>query len=134
MVVTIARTAYDKIFEHAGASMAEEVCGVLLGHGLHIEEALPAANIANDRTRHFEIDPTVLLRAHRMARAQGRAVIGHYHSHPNGIARPSPHDAAGAFQPGLLWLIVAAGAIAAYRAVDKGEIAGRFEAMAMETG
>jgi proteasome lid subunit RPN8/RPN11 len=33
-------------------------------------------------------------------------VIGHYHSHPGGVAAPSARDAA-ASEPGWLWMIVA---------------------------
>ena len=34
-------------------------------------------------------------------------MIGHYHSHPSGVAAPSPTDAACAAPDGTLWLIVA---------------------------
>ena len=45
--------------------------------------------------------------AHRAARDAGPAVIGHYHSHPSGVAVPSATDAACAAPDGTLWLIVA---------------------------
>ena len=35
-------------------------------------------------------------------------MIGHYHSHPNGSAEPSPRDLAAA-EPGRLWLIIGGG-------------------------
>ena len=73
---------------------SNEVCGLLLGAGRRIDAILPAANVASDPSRHFELDPVTLIAAHRAARAGGPAVIGHYHSHPSGVAAPSPTDAA----------------------------------------
>lgn len=86
---------------------SNEVCGLLLGAGRRIDAILPAANVASDPSRHFELDPVTLIAAHRAARAGGLAVIGHYHSHPSGVAAPSPTDAACAAPDGTLWLIVA---------------------------
>ncbi len=84
---------------------------------VHIATALPAANVAADPARSFEIDPAALLRSHREARGAGQAIIGHYHSHPDGDGRPSRRDAARATENGQIWLIIAAGALHAWRAV-----------------
>ncbi len=56
--------------------------------------SLPARNVHPDPARHFEIDPQVLIDAHRAARSGGPRVVGYYHSHPNGLARPSAADSA----------------------------------------
>ena len=40
-----------------------------------------------------------------MARVRGLALVGFWHSHPSGVARPSPADAAAAW-PGSLHAIV----------------------------
>jgi proteasome lid subunit RPN8/RPN11 len=45
-------------------------------------------------------------------------MIGHYHSHPNGAAEPSRHDAAMALDTGRLWLIVASGEMRLWRVVE----------------
>ncbi|MGR6328206.1 M67 family metallopeptidase [Sphingomonas sp. XXL09] len=124
----IASDLLDRILTHAAATPGREVCGLLLGHGDHVEQVQPCANVAADPTRHFEIDPAALIAAHRAARAGGAAVIGHYHSHPSGSAVPSARDAADAAADGALWLIVAAGAVQAWRAVDAGAAEGRFAA------
>jgi len=84
-----------------------EACGLLLGHGSRIEEAVPADNVAADPLRHFEIDPAALIAAHRAARAGGPDVVGYFHSHPNGLARPSATDGASAAHDGKIWAIVA---------------------------
>ena len=90
---------------------------------------LPSANVAADPARFFEIDPAALLAAHRAARSGGPQVIGHYHSHPNGRAEPSPRDAADAAPDGSIWLIAASGRLTAWRAGPHGALHGRFDAV-----
>lgn len=106
MAVTISRMVLDQIQAIAAADRAE-VCGLLLGVAGRIEAIAPAANVAPDPARHFELDPAALIAAHRAARAGGAQIIGHYHSHPSGVAVPSATDAACAVPDGSLWLIVA---------------------------
>jgi proteasome lid subunit RPN8/RPN11 len=116
MKFRIASGVTEQLLSAAATAAPEECCGLLLGRDNHIETAVPAANVAADRTRSFEIDPAVLLRTHREARGQGQQVIGHYHSHPNGLATPSKRDAARAVEDGQLWLIITAGALTAWQA------------------
>lgn len=92
-----------------------ECCGLLLGHGWQVAQAVPAANVAADPARHFEIDPQALIDAHRRARAGGPQVLGHYHSHPTGIARPSATDRAQAAGDGAIWAIVGGNAVTFWR-------------------
>ena len=108
MMVRISRLLLEQIMSHA-ASSADEVCGLLLGHSGCIAEARPAANVAPDPARHFELDPAALLAAHKAARAGGPAIMGHYHSHPGGCPEPSATDAACAAPDGSLWLILGRG-------------------------
>ena len=108
MMVRISRLLLEQIMSHA-ASSADEVCGLLLGHSGCIAEARPAANVATDPARHFELDPVALLAAHKAARAGGPAVMGHYHSHPSGRPELSATDAACAAPDGSLWLIIGRG-------------------------
>ncbi len=115
----------------AAAASVDEVCGLLLGRGGRVERALPCRNVAAAPAVRFELDPAALLAAHRAARAGGRAVLGHYHSHPSGEARPSPRDAADAPPDGSVWLIVAGGEVTAWRAVEDGPLHGRFEPVTM---
>ena len=114
------------------AASPDEICGLLFGGGSSIEAARPCRNIAADPRRFFEIDPAALLAAHRAARAGGPVPVGCYHSHPGGDAMPSERDAADAEANGWLWVIVAAGEMRAFRAVEHGATRGRFEAVALE--
>ena len=43
----------------------------------------------------------------RGLRGSGQAVVGLYHSHPDGAAQPSASDLAEAWEPELVWIIVA---------------------------
>jgi len=108
MKVEISRVLLEQIMSEAAAD-ANEVCGLLMGDASRIAAIRPAANVAPDRARHFELDPVVLVAAHRAARAGGERIVGHYHSHPSGMALPSATDAASAAADGSFWLIVGSG-------------------------
>lgn len=107
MALEIADTAMAVMTGAAQAALPHEACGLLLGTGATVETALPAANVAADPAHHFEIDPAALIGAHRAARAGGPQVLGYFHSHPNGLARPSTTDAASAARDGKVWAIAA---------------------------
>ncbi len=108
------------------AGREAEACGLLLGQADRIEAILPAANVAPDPLRHFELDPAVLIAAHRAARRGGPAVIGHYHSHPSGVAEPSRTDAESSAPDGSLWLIVSDGSARLWRAEPDSAVKARF--------
>jgi len=93
----------------------EECCGLLLGRDGRAEEARPAANVAAEPCRRFEIDPQALVDAHRAARGDGPEVIGYYHSHPAGPSEPSAVDRAMASADGKVWAIVGEGGVTFWR-------------------
>lgn len=103
----------------AVAAYPEECCGLLVGRTdvdgrLAIFRAVATANVAaDDRRRRFEVDPAVHFRLLRDLRGGPDRVVGHYHSHPDHPATPSAEDRAMAFDPGLVWLIIAVAAIGA---------------------
>jgi len=112
------------IAAHAELDFPNEACGLLLGRrdgdAVLITEAVASENIADEPAHRFEIDPGLRLRLQKAARQDGGDVVGHYHSHPNGAARPSDTDRAGIFEVDLIWLIAAVKAgrleqIAAYQ-------------------
>ena len=115
MLPTITLAAHAVILAAAIHAAPSEACGLLLGTAAHIHTALPAANVHPDPACHFEIDPLALIAAHRAARAGGPQVVGYYHSHPNGLDRPSDTDAASAARDGRIWAIAATGAITLWR-------------------
>ncbi|MGZ5927119.1 MAG: M67 family metallopeptidase [Rhizomicrobium sp.] len=103
----------------AAAALAapRECCGLLEGvrqGGVFVIQALhPARNLSADTDR-FEIDPHDHIAAVKKARGAGAAIIGCYHSHPEGAAQPSVRDLAGAREEDFLWLIVAGGSLEAF--------------------
>ena len=109
--VSLSAGAHDTIRRAAAAARPDEACGLLLGEGTHVRTATIAANVHPDPQTRFEIDPAVLIAAHRAARNGGPQVLGHWHSHPNGLARPSATDRALAARDGRIWAIVAAGTV-----------------------
>lgn len=104
----------DAIRREALAARPRECCGLLVGRRRGEEVALAAAhpspNLAPEPTRRFEVDPGLRLRLQRESRGRGEEVVGLYHSHPDGDARPSARDRAGILEPGLVWVIAAPGA------------------------
>ena len=87
-----------------------ECCGLMEGisRGATMEVLAlhPARNIAPASDR-FEIHPEDHFAALKAARANGHAIIGCYHSHPNGKARPSETDRLGGGEENFIWLIAA---------------------------
>jgi proteasome lid subunit RPN8/RPN11 len=100
----------DALRAAARAAHPNECCGLLEGMRdgdvFRVDAVHPAHNLA-PRSDRFEIDPADHIAAQKAARANGRSIIGCYHSHPDGAAAPSDIDAAGAAQEDFLWAIVA---------------------------
>jgi proteasome lid subunit RPN8/RPN11 len=95
---------------------------------MEVTEIRPADNIAASPLNRFEVDPAVLIAAHRHARSGGLAIIGHYHSHPRGEAIPSTVDAKMAQMDGEIWLLVGGdGEAKAWRALRGGPLHKCFE-------
>ena len=94
----------------ARAAFPHECCGLI--EGVREGETLralalhQARNLSREADR-FEIDPSAQFALLRKLRGTGHEVIGCYHSHPNGVAEPSPRDRAGANEDGFIWLIAA---------------------------
>lgn len=86
-----------------------EACGVLLGRreGERIEvlEVRAGRNVATRAARAFELHPEDHLAFELEARRLGLEVVGVWHSHPRGPARPSTTDRASAWD-GWLHAIV----------------------------
>jgi len=127
-----------RIRDHARATSPDECCGFLLGtlddRMASVREAARALNRetvapgGQGRSR-FEIAPSDVVAAHREAARRGLAVVGYYHSHPRGQARPSARDELLAWA-GLVYLIV--GKDGALRAFVSATLGGRLEEIALE--
>ena len=115
-----------QILREARSAYPHECCGLIeglreAGH-FRITALHPARNLADDADK-FDIDPRDQFAAYKRARTQARAIIGCYHSHPNGRAQPSAADLAGAGEENFLWLIAANEDVKAFVYLD-GRFAG----------
>ena len=131
MMLRISSHLLRQLQDHVAARPHEETCGLLLGGAAQVTDVRIAANVAPNPAAHFEIDPAVLIAAHRAARDGAAAVIGNWHSHPNGRAMPSAEDARCAAPDGQFWLILTQADLGCWRAVENGPLFGRFEQVAL---
>ncbi|WP_114520627.1 M67 family metallopeptidase [Altererythrobacter sp. ZODW24] len=115
MRLVVTREVLDLIEEAARAAHPLECCGILFGEGGSITAAIPANNVHPDPATHFEVDAQALIDAHRAERNGGPKIAGYYHSHPNGLARPSATDIASAAHDGKIWAIIVDGAVNFWR-------------------
>ena len=112
--VRIARSPAGSLIAEANAARTDEVCGLLVGtrvdDGYEVTRLVPCDNVAPPalRTRRFEIDPRRVIEEERSLRGSGNAVIGFYHSHPEGLPVPSGTDRDYmALWPDSAWVILA---------------------------
>lgn len=115
MAINISRRQQQLLLAWAQAAGAHECCGLLLGTDSRVEHVELTANLATEPENSFEIDPIALISAEKQARHGGPNIIGYFHSHPNGLTRPSSRDAEMATDDGRIWLILAGGEISAWR-------------------
>lgn len=94
------------------AAYPHEAVGFVLGEPLPtlatVTALVPVANLANTPNTEFVLDPVGWFHADAQAQADGVAVLGIVHTHPDSPAVPSAHDARSAADVGrsLFWLIV----------------------------
>jgi len=121
----MASSVAGAILAHARETAPEECCGLLVGRGDRVERAVPTPNLRASRDR-YVVDPAAHFEARRAARAAGLAVVGAYHSHPEGPLRPSAVDLAEAFETGFVYVIASpvptapSGGLAAFRFTGTG--------------
>lgn len=138
MIIRISSRVIETLLQEARNAVPNECCGLVTGKPGLAEAVVPAKNVHPHPATGFEIDPTTLLATHRNVRPEGRQIIGHYHSHPNGNAKPSPRDAARATQNGQIWFIIANDTVSAWQAVppdanDTALVHGRFATLQLLT-
>jgi len=103
--VLVGSAILTEVVDHARREAPNECCGLLVGTASKIEECVPLTNVAASPTR-FLIDPREHIALNRRLRGSGREVIGTYHSHPAGEARPSATDIAESHYPEFIHVIV----------------------------
>ncbi|MEZ5317086.1 MAG: M67 family metallopeptidase [Vicinamibacterales bacterium] len=97
------------VVAHARRDAPRECCGLLLGRGRRVTHAVAMRNAAGARARtRFRLDDRDHIAVRRILRdvSPRLEIVGVYHSHPAGPARPSPTDVAEAHYPDWVYLIV----------------------------
>jgi proteasome lid subunit RPN8/RPN11 len=101
-VLVLSEVLRRRIESEGSAAYPNECCGILIGRdearggGTRrvVDRLEPGKNVfeADEQYHRFSIDPRQQMKAERAAEAEGRAVLGFYHSHPDHPARPSEYD------------------------------------------
>ena len=108
--LAITKSQLRAIETAAEATYPEEACGLLVGEGaaeVRVTSLHPSDNLADEPGRRFEVDPALSLKLHKSLRHSDQRLVGVFHSHPEGPAKPSAHDLSRAWQPELAWLLTA---------------------------
>ncbi|MBT4932204.1 MAG: M67 family metallopeptidase [Rhodospirillaceae bacterium] len=112
-MISIANALMAEITTAAEAAYPDECCGLLSGFGeadktLTITGVHTSDNVTDGTARdRFEVDPKIRFDVMRELEGGPERIVGHYHSHPDHPAQPSEYDLKMAFEPDLLWFIVA---------------------------
>jgi proteasome lid subunit RPN8/RPN11 len=103
----MAPESLQAIVRHARRALPRECCGFLVGARRRVLFAVATRNIAAGSVR-YRIDDAAHVALRRALRrfAPPLEIVGVYHSHPTGAARPSASDVAEAFYPAWTHVIV----------------------------
>ena len=86
------------------AKAPEEACGIVAGKGNHSHLVVPVTNMLHSEFR-FRMDPEEELRAFLLVEDKGLEILAIYHSHPQGINKPSATDLEEVTFLGIIYLI-----------------------------
>ena len=133
--MNIRSEALNAIREHALRERPRECCGILVGVGDEIVEAVAAANVAPEPLRRYEVSPAdhfaQIKRCRAAAGPHAPRIVGVYHSHPHSAPVPSPTDRDQAFEE---YIYVIAGPVdgsAAFEIRGYQLVAGTFDEVAL---
>jgi proteasome lid subunit RPN8/RPN11 len=112
-MLVMSRAQLKQVVEAAEAAYPRECCGLLAGRtgsdsDVEVRAVHPSANLdRSGRADRFEVDSKLFIDLNRDLRGTGERVVGVYHSHCDHRAQPSETDLELAWDPELVWLIVA---------------------------
>lgn len=104
--MTLSPDIVQRLFDEALAHGDEEVCGLIGARQNRACNVYPVANMARNRSLHFDMDGAEQISAMRLMRERGESLFAIYHSHPRSEAWPSATDIAQANYPDALYLII----------------------------
>lgn len=112
------------ILEELESNYPFEACGVIVGiHEKDVVSVKRTVPVNNSRRtqRSFELDPMEFYRVWDDAEKDSMDVVGVYHTHPDGLARPSYWDRKSMENSPPIWIIAGIDGVFAYRLIE-GEI------------
>jgi proteasome lid subunit RPN8/RPN11 len=102
----MAQQALRTMNAHVAEGYPHEVVGILAGHDQRVERVTALVNErADSPANRYQVSGLVLMRAEQALEAEGLAILGYYHSHPDHPARYSDFDRDHAL-PNLSYVIV----------------------------
>jgi proteasome lid subunit RPN8/RPN11 len=107
--IRIKKTDCEAIAARAKDNLPNEVCGLIAGRieeGVKIVERVYFLTNSDASPEHFSMDPREQLSAVKDMRANGIALLGNFHTHPETPARPSEEDVRLAYDPSISYLIL----------------------------
>ncbi|MDR1623120.1 MAG: M67 family metallopeptidase [Synergistaceae bacterium] len=112
--VRIEKAHFEAMVAHAQNGLPNETCGLIAGRvergaggeGVKVVEKVYFMTNIDASSEHFSMDPREQLSAIKDMRANGLALLGNFHSHPETPARPSAEDIRLAYDPSASYLIL----------------------------
>ncbi|MCH3953771.1 MAG: M67 family metallopeptidase [Eubacterium sp.] len=110
MKITLKKSDYEKILEHARKEKPDEACGLIGGidhedGSREIQKVYLLTNLDHSN-EHFSLDPKEQLKAVKDMRENGMKPLGNWHSHPESPSRSSQEDIRLAFDGKASYLIL----------------------------
>ena len=108
-MISMKKSDYDLILEHAKSVVPEEACGLIAGtidNGSKTVGKVYILTNIDHSNEHFTLDPKEQLAAVKDMRANGLSLIGNFHSHPESPSRPSEEDKRLAYDSSVRYLIL----------------------------
>lgn len=109
-MLTLLKSHYRQIVEHARQAALHECCGLIGGNDARTRTVYPLRNVATDPFVTYEAAPEDLFAAQRAMRDRGEQLLAIYHSHPRSDdPQPSETDVRLAYYPSAVYFIIGLG-------------------------
>jgi proteasome lid subunit RPN8/RPN11 len=98
LALILADSLYRRIEEEGVRAFPNECCGVIIGRDEKPNRIVERLQVltnsfeAEEQYHRFRLDPKEYIEVEKAAGAEGKLVLGFYHSHPDHPARPSEYD------------------------------------------
>lgn len=105
-MITIKKSVYQEMIEHAKSGVPFEVCGYGAGVDGVVTKIYPMKNVSTTPETFFNFDPKEMFKVQKESRSVGLRLLVVYHSHPKGGNKPSASDKEYLADPSYHYIIV----------------------------